>query len=298
MSDKNCSEQKKTADVDRRALLRRGGAAVVSGVAGLAVVETAAASTAQALSGDPVVMGSANTAGGTTSLTSTSAGGPTFTVENTQGMAPLHLKQEATPSAGPGFTNGDLFNFDGDLYYTDALGTAFVYTADTANQLLPITPQRILDTRTAAGRTHIKNAAGNLDSAGRLRGGHSIVINLATLEVGATAAFCNLTAVSPLAAGYLTLWPGATGRPPTSSVNFAAGAVVANFAVTGTTLTDTVSIFASATSHVLLDVTAFAVGYTQQVVAPTVASPATNETAQRLAAHAKAGTLPHWFKPL
>jgi hypothetical protein len=292
-------EQEQTADVDRRSLLRTGGAAVMAGVAGLAIAETATAPSADAASGGSLVMGTANDSGSDpTSLTSASTTIPTFTLANTGLVAPLHLTSATTPTNGNAFTPGDLFNFDGDLYYTDSTsGTAFVYTADTATQVVTIIPVRILDTRTVAGRSHITHPAGNLDSAGRLLAGHSITINLATLEVGATAAFCNLSAVAPLAAGYLTLWPGST-RPPTSSVNFAAHAVVSNFAVTGTSFSDTVAIFSSATTHMLLDITAFAVGYTDQIVTPTLASPSKNETGQRLAAHAKAGTLPQWFRRL
>jgi len=78
MSDNNRSEGAATS-LDRRALLRTGGAAVAAGVAGLAVVETVAATSAQAASGDQVLAGRANDAGvDPTSLTSSDATGPTF----------------------------------------------------------------------------------------------------------------------------------------------------------------------------------------------------------------------------
>ena len=48
----------------------------------------------------------------------------------------------------------------------------------------------------------------------------------------AAAAFVNVTAVDPAAAGYLTAWPCDSPRPPTSTVNFSPGqAAVANGAV-------------------------------------------------------------------
>lgn len=297
MSDNNRSEGAATS-LDRRALLRTGGAAVAAGVAGLAVVETVAATSAQAASGDQVLAGRANDAGvDPTSLTSSDATGPTFRVANTGGAAPLNLTAVATPLTVAAFNNGDLVNFDGNLFYTDAFGVGFVYTEATANQIVPITPQRVLDTRTVAGRANIVNSAGNLDGAGRLLANHSIAVSLAGLEIAATAAFCNIAAVSPVSAGFLTLWPGGA-RPGTSSVNFAAGAVIGNFAVTGTSLTDSVSIYSFATTHLLLDVTAFAVGSPGQIAPTALASPARNATGQRLAARAKAGRLPAWFKPL
>jgi hypothetical protein len=299
MSDQTRSEHEKPANLNRRMLLRTGGGAVVAGMAGLAVAGTVTATSAEAAAGSPLVLGAPNDSQTTpTSLTSAAASGPTFTVGNTGGVAPLHLTEEATPASAAALTSGDLANFDGNLFYTagSSFGpqTGFVYSEFTANQLVPIKPQRILDSRTVAGRSNVTNPAGNFDAAGRLRAGHTIVVSLGSLEIAAAAAFCNMTAVSPLAAGYMTLWPGGT-RPTTSSVNYVAGAIVANFAVTGTSLTDTVSIFSAATSHVLLDLSAFAVGSPGQVNPVVLAAAGTSPTSQRLAARTKAGTLPNWF---
>jgi hypothetical protein len=292
-------EQEETGGLDRRTLLRTGGAAVVAGVAGLAVAETVTAASAGAAAGSPLVLGTANDSGTTpTSVTSAATTSPTFSVANTGGVAPLHLTEEAFPASFAALTSGDLANFGGDLFYTagTAAGplTGFVYSEFTANQLVTIKPQRILDSRTVAGRAHITNPAGNLDSAGRLLAGHTIVITLSSLEVAAAAAFCNLTAVGPLTGSFMTLWPGGT-RPATSSLNFAANAIIANFAVTGTSASDTVSIFSAATTHVLLDITAFAVGNPGQVNPAILASARLSATSQRLAARAKAGTLPDWY---
>jgi hypothetical protein len=295
-------EQNETNGMDRRGLLRTGGAAVLAGVTGIAVAETVAAGNAGAAAGNPLVLGTANDSGtAPTSLTSANAAGPTLAVANTGGLAPLHLVEQPFPASAPALTSGDLANYGGFLYYaTGSPGgplIGFVYSDITANQLVTIKPQRILDSRTAAGRAHITNAAGNLDPAGRLLGGHTIVISLSSLEVAAAAVYCNLTAVSPLTGGFMTLYPGGT-RPATSSINFAANAIIANFAVTGTTSTataDTVSIFSLATTHVLLDITGFAVGDPNQVNPAILASPAISATRQRLAARAAAGTLPEWY---
>ncbi len=196
---------------------------------------------------------------------------------------------------------GELANLDGLVHSTvDFGGTigalpGFVYTEFTANQVVTIVPQRILDTRSSTGRSHIKNKTGNLDSAGRLLAGHTITIDLSSLEVSAASAFCNLTAVSPLTGGYMTLFPGGT-RPGTSSINFAARAVIANFAVTGTSSTDTVSIYSAATSHVLLDITAFNVGTLDQIKPAILPPSSSRATSRQLAARAEAGTLPDWYR--
>jgi hypothetical protein len=279
----------------RRALLRTGGA-VVAGMAGLAVTETALAGSASAVAGDPVVMGAANDAQATTTtLTSANAAGSTFALAHTADLAPLRVVEQVPPSQVPdALDSGDLVNYGGDLYYT-AGGTGgpffgFVYTGWTANQLVPITPQRVLDTRNANGRANILNPAGNLDSSGRLLGGHTIEIDLSGLAQFSTAAYCNLTAVTPVGGGYMVLWPGGA-RPGTSTINFAAKAVIANFAVTGVSANDSVMIFANIATHVLLDVTSFATGFPGDVSAPGPAAAAVSP-AQRRAERVKNGTLP------
>lgn len=288
-------------DVNRRTLLRRGGVIVAATVAGVSAVEALNAGEAQSAPGDPVVQGQANDSGTVaTSLTSGATTGATFTVANTGGHAPVGLAQQTFASFAA-VTGGELANLDGVLYSTlDFGGTTgplpgFVYTEFTANQVVTIVPQRILDTRGSSGRAHILNAAGNLDSSGRLLAGHTINIDLSSLEVAAASAFCNLTAVQPLAGGFMTLFPGGT-RPATSSINFTAGAIIANFAVTGTSSTDTVSIYSAATSHVLLDITAFNVGNPAQIASSILPPSASSATSRQLAARAKAGTLPNWYR--
>jgi hypothetical protein len=286
-------------EVNRRALLRRGGAIVAATVAGAAAVDAVTAGDAQAAPGDPVIQGQSNDAAAAQTMLTSSTTTSTLALANTGAHAPVKLAQQAfssfTPAAG-----GELENLDGDLFYTvDFGGTigpvpGFVYTEFTANQVVTIVPKRILDTRTSAGRVHILNAAGNLDSAGRLRGGHTINIDLSSLEVAAAAAFCNLTIVSPLSGGFMTLFPGGT-RPATSSINFTKGAVIANFAVTGTSSTDTVSIYSAATSHVVLDITAFNVGSPAQIHPAILPPSASSATSRQLTARAKSRTLPDWY---
>jgi hypothetical protein len=296
------------AATDRRALLRHGGVAVVAGVAGLAVAETVMASPASAAPGGNVVLGAINDAGTTTTtVKSASTPGATLSLNNTAGVAPLSLVEQPTPppppSPQPPLASGDLVNYGGDLYYThgDPSGplVGFVYTAITANQLVTITPQRVLDTRTSAGRANIVSGAGNVNASGQLLGGRSITVSVGSLVVAPDAVYCNMAAIFPVGTGYLVLWPGGT-RPGTSSLNYTAKSVVANFAVTGVTSTstdDTVTIFASVTTSVLLDVTAFSVGNPGQVDPSLTSGAAAATPGQRIAARAKNGTLPGWYRP-
>ena len=289
-------------EVDRRSLLRRGGVAVAAGVAGAAAGQLVSASAAEADPGSPLLLDEVNDGGSaTTSLTAAIDAAPTLEVANNGLGASLRVTSSPIPDTADGLDIGDLATFDGNLYYTaDAGGpyTSFVYTPWTASQVAPIRPQRILDTRTKAGRAHIANAAGNLDSAGHLLAGRTILIRLSTLVVAPQAAFCNLTVVRPGASGYANLWPGGT-RPATSTVNFAANAVVANFAVTGVNYSnDTVAIYANRTTHVLLDITAFAVGSYGQINPDILAAPASaaTEAARAATARARTGAVPHWYR--
>ena len=301
MNDQSHQVAGNDRDVNRRALLRRGGVIVAATVAGVAAVEALNAGDAQGNPGDNLILGQGNDSGTVpTSLTSGATTGATFTVANTGGHAPVGLAQQTFASFAA-VTGGELANLDGLLYSTlDFGGTTgplpgFVYTEFTANQVVTIVPQRILDTRTSAGRTHILNTTGTLDSSGRLLAGQTIKIDLKSLEVAAASAFCNLTAVQPLASGFMTLFPGGT-RPATSSINFTAGEVIANFAVTGTTTADTVWIYSSATSHVLLDITAFNVGNPAQINPAILPPSASSAISRQLAARAKAGALPDWYR--
>ena len=94
----------------------------------------------------------------------------------------------------------------------------------------PVTPCRILDTRsTAAGaiagnttRSFVAINASNFTSQG------GSATNCGTLGLNATAVAINLTAVTPSGAGYATAYPFGTAQPVAASVNYTAGAIVNN----------------------------------------------------------------------
>jgi hypothetical protein len=117
----------------------------------------------------------------------------------------------------------------------------------------------VVDTRSTSLRTKIVNASGNLASNGRLLAGHSIAINLDSPVYYAEAVFGNLTVTDTAAAGFVTIWSGATTSVPTvSTINFGAGATLSNFFSSGisaynTTITNVLAVYAEETTHVILD---------------------------------------------
>lgn len=253
-----------TIDLDRRALLRRGGAAVVAGVAGVAAVQALTQSGAQAAAGAPAVLGAANDADATvTSITSSNADA-TLRLANTGAGAPLNLV--SNPAGAPGsLGGGDLANFGGDLVYATTFGTGAsavtipgaVYTTYNASQTVAITPQRALDTRNAAQRANIVGGTA-LEPSGRIPSGGTIEVDLGVYVSLGLGVFLNVTVTGASQAGFVTVYPGGT-RPGTSTVNYGVNQIVANSAVLALSATDTISIYALRAVHVIIDVTAFTV---------------------------------------
>jgi hypothetical protein len=286
--------------VDRRSLLR--GSAVVAGIAGLGAAGVAGASSANAAPGDPVLQGLANNAGAAlTGLTSSGSGG-TLEVANTGAGAPLRVEDTpSTPadtsqvgdyytSAPPGILPLPTFTHLAGTGALDPAVWGYLYTDIWASQPIPVVPQRALDTRSAAGRARVIDPAGKFDSAGRLLQGMAITLDLTDFVFGSGAVFGNVTVSGPLAAGFVVVYP-IDPRPSTSSINFGPGQTIANFSLTGMSPDVGIRIYASRTTHVIFDVTAFAVGSADFVNPDILPAVAAAQIAAPLTAEP-----PQWFK--
>ena len=143
--------------------------------------------------------------------------------------------------------------------------------SDTESTLVPVTPTRVLDTRTA-------------DRVGDLTDGDSITVQvtgtIATVGAGtqqlvpegAEAIIGNLTMVDTQAneyGGFATIHP-CGDRPNASSVNFVSGQTVANSVAVPLSVTGTVCIYVYGTAHVLLDVSGY---YTSERLSQMAADP-------------------------
>jgi hypothetical protein len=276
--------------VGRRALLT-GGGAVAAGAVGAGMAMVAAATPASAAVGDPVNQGVSNDAGTNVAATeitaaNNSAPTPTLIVTNTgspaSGQASPALR--ITPavsgldSPAANTVGGDMVaTNDGNLWFTHAIPgsgnvPAVVHTDANSNSFAPlVTPYRILDTRTSAGRAHVLDPSGKFDSAGRLIANQIIHIDLSLLVEYGDALTANLTVTGSTHSGFLTLWPGDTARPIASSVNYAEDQTIANLTTSGiaaysSTKTDTIAIYCSAgNTQVILDVVGFYVSDFAQV---------------------------------
>ncbi len=272
---------------DRRALLRRTGAALVAGAAGVVALPTAAS----AAEGDALLLGRPNDAGPVPTVLTGGGAGPTLALDNpasSGGGVAAALRLSPGPSAAgldPATAQaGDLASSAELLWYAHtsaaAGGTAAtgaVYTSAFANHLEFLAePRRVLDTRPGAAidengspddrRTRV--VAGQFTSAGRLRAGRALVLDLSGLIVGGAGVFANLTVVTPTGDGFLSAYPTPAGdprsdgldRPAASSINFSRGTpALANFALVRLGAGNRISIYTTTDAHVLLDLTAVSV---------------------------------------
>ena len=133
---------------------------------------------------------------------------------------------------------------DGFIHLRD-LGPA-VSAPATYPRYRPVTPTRIVDTRTSLG------ASGPLASGSVT----SILVNgkagLPRTAVGAVVV--NVTAVRPRAAGWLLAYPSGSSPAASSTLNFDAGDVVANQAVVGVGSDGRIRLEVSQTTDALVDI--------------------------------------------
>ena len=112
----------------------------------------------------------------------------------------------------------------------------------------PVTPSRLLDTRTAVGAPAAAvPPGGTLDLQVTGRGG--------VPATGVTAVVLNVTVVSPVSAGHLTAWPTGEARPVASNLNFVAGQTVPNLVVAKLGIGGRVSFYnGGGATHLIADV--------------------------------------------
>lgn len=111
--------------------------------------------------------------------------------------------------------------------------------------LVAISPQRLIDTRPSQ----------------RLVAGATVVVDLAGLAsvspVALTAVMVNLTAVDPGGRGFLAVYAcGLTERPLVSSLNVVAATTVANRALVATAEGQTLCVYSSVDTDIVIDVEA------------------------------------------
>jgi uncharacterized delta-60 repeat protein len=180
------------------------------------------------------------------------------------------------PSSGDGFYNsGTLvqlsafpsFGFTFNTWSGDATGSTnpinvvmngpksvtanFTAVAVTGLRFVPVTPCRVADTRNPNGPF-----GGPIISDGTSR---SFTIPSSSCGIPSTALAysLNVTVVPPGPLGFLTIWPTGQPQPTVSTLNSLDGRIKANAAIVVAGTSGAVSVFASNTSHVILDINGY-----------------------------------------
>jgi 5'-nucleotidase len=157
-----------------------------------------------------------------------------------------------------------------------ASGKVCIYSSETTHVLadvtgyeapatpyVPVSPERLLDTRNGVGAAKAKPAA---DSVIELTVGG---VGVAKVPATASAVNLSVTAVDPEAGGFLTVWPCGTTKPATSTLNFEPGQTVANTAIVKLGTATKVCLSANASAHLLADINGYQPATTtQKVVTP------------------------------
>ena len=108
----------------------------------------------------------------------------------------------------------------------------------------PITPARLLDTRTAPASPLVGGTTRDVVIGGQ-----------AGVPATAAAVALNVTVTEPTASSFLTVWPAGAPRPTASNINMVPGQTVPNMVVVGLGASGAVSLFNFAgTTHAIIDV--------------------------------------------
>jgi hypothetical protein len=161
-----------------------------------------------------------------------------------------NLEAAACPSLTVCLGVGSAFEDRGGVAVTLNAATA---THVTSGPYSPLSPTRICDSR-AANPSNLSGIAAQCASNVQAQSTKSIDVGGDFGVPGdATTVMLNVTVVNPVAAGYLTAFPGGSEQPGTASVNYAAGDVVGNLVEVALGTNGEVSFFSSATTDIVVD---------------------------------------------
>ncbi|MBI4935632.1 MAG: hypothetical protein HY828_17255 [Actinobacteria bacterium] len=117
----------------------------------------------------------------------------------------------------------------------------------------PLNPRRVVDSRPTGATDD-----GQYEGMGQLAAGSTTVVHLwgrGGVDTDAIAAGINVTAVSPTANGFVTVYPCNAPRPLASNINYIAGTTVAGASIATIDPTGGVCVYTSAATHLLIDIT-------------------------------------------
>ena len=186
---------------------------------------------------------------------------PSYTVNSDTSITAI-----APAAAGTGQVDVTVHTFGGTSSTSPA--DRFTYVP-AGGPYSPLTPTRICDTRPGnpsglSGAAAECNGPGN--SGDKIAAGTDRIIKVADafgVPADATAVVVNVTAVDPVAEGYLTVYPQGAAQPTTANLNYTGADVVPNLVEVATGSNGDVAVFSQSATDIVVDLE----GY----VAPTAA---------------------------
>ncbi|MBA2279243.1 Ig-like domain-containing protein [Candidatus Saccharibacteria bacterium] len=119
---------------------------------------------------------------------------------------------------------------DLSLFFREEAGAVYEPGPVTSGStFVSINPARLLETR-----PNLSTVDGNFNGINSLVAGSTTKLQVggrAGMATNARAAALNVTAINPIAAGYMVVFPCDTGQPKTSNVNYNPGITVSNFVI-------------------------------------------------------------------
>jgi len=143
------------------------------------------------------------------------------------------------------------------------------YFTGSGDQYVPITSERICDTRTSNPSGLTGSAAqcnGTNNTGNKIPAGGTLTINVTSLTTGvatpipanATAIVVNVIALNETTTGWLTLYPAGQTTPLTTTVSYgAANTTVSNETTVGLGSNGQITVYSSAASDVVVDLTGY-----------------------------------------
>jgi hypothetical protein len=107
-----------------------------------------------------------------------------------------------------------------------------------AGAYAPVSPSRVLDSRSGVGGLSGKLGAGSVTQL--------------VLPAGSASAL-NVAVTEPTAAGWITVWPCGQTRPVAANLNFAAGQTTSNLVLAQPGANSQTCIYSSVSTHLIVD---------------------------------------------
>ncbi len=120
-----------------------------------------------------------------------------------------------------------------------------------------VVPARVLETRSGPKDKTFDGQFQGIGARGAGTTTELTVAGRAGVPSNAASVMLNVTAVTPAAAGYLTVYPCGTTKPLASNVNYVAGQVVPNAVLVKIGTAGKVCIYTSAATHIVTDVNGY-----------------------------------------